>query len=325
MSLATLPLTPNTCRLLGYLLCTSLPPLADDLPEELKATRELFACDAVLALRPATEAEATLAIIHVANQMQAMDALRLLARLGDDIKRMMQCRAQAASMFRRADATRRALERLQAGSASALPAPLAVRPVAVRPDAAEPTAAEPVAADPIAAEPIAAEPVAAAPVAAQPIAAFAVAAAEPVAPEAVAPAPAPAPPTAAPAEPLAAPALAPAEPIAAQPVGAAACAVAEPVAVAALVAAEPVAPAPTPPAAETAPLQPPPESPQMTPQQALATAEKFARDFPRRATLLRRFARTSEDSQLIPLTKEVVQALATGQTSTLRKLDRRAV
>ena len=233
MSLSSLPLTPNTSRYLGHLLRTSLPPLADDLAADLKAMQEQFACESVLDLGPVTAEETTLAIVQIANQLQGIDALRLVGAVGGDVRRMTQCRAQAVSLFRRADAAQRALKRLQSGRQA--------------------PAAPPVTAD------------------------------------AAADAPVPAP----------------------------------------VVQAPPLAPVPqavtAPAATATAAPVPPPQPAPVTPAEALATAEKFARDFPRRATLLRRFARTSEDSHLIPLTNEVVHALATGQTPTLRKLDRRAV
>lgn len=258
MSLASLPLHPETCRYLGYLLRSALPLVADDMVCA-EAARDQFACDSVLALRPATEAEAILAIAHVANQLQAMDAFRLVGVAGDNVRQAMQSRAQGASMFRHADAALRALERKQGErqqSASALPAPV------------------PVAALPVGTLPVGTLAVAPVAVMSAPAASFA-AASIAVAPPPVGPLPT--------------------GPAAAQP-----SAVAQPA------------------------VSPATEQPEMTPQQALAAAERFAKDYPRRATLLRRFGRTTVDANFVAPNAAVVRALVTGMTPALRKLDRRA-
>lgn len=56
---------------------------------------------------------------------------------------------------------------------------------------------------------------------------------------------------------------------------------------------------------------------------ALAAAEKFARDFPRRAIQIRRAGRLPAGIGYQPPAPEVIRALVTGRSPVLRKLDRK--
>jgi hypothetical protein len=102
-------------------LCTLLPPPPDDTPEA-RHLRDERAMTAVAHLLPENAAEAEVAVLIVAAQFQARDALRAAARCipgpdpetGPDPDRLRQCRAQAASMMRQADSFIRTLLRMQA-------------------------------------------------------------------------------------------------------------------------------------------------------------------------------------------------------------------
>lgn len=60
-----------------------------------------------------------------------------------------------------------------------------------------------------------------------------------------------------------------------------------------------------------------------SPQDALAAAERFAQACPRRATLIRRLSRVSENSSIPTPGPAVLNVLMNGQTPILRKLDRK--
>ncbi len=118
----SIPNIPDTLsRAIFADLCTYLPPPPDDTPEAVALHHER-AMTAVAHLLPENAAEAEVAVLIVAAQFQARDALRAAARCipgigpetGPDPDRLRQCRAQAASMMRQADSFIRTLLRMQA-------------------------------------------------------------------------------------------------------------------------------------------------------------------------------------------------------------------
>ena len=95
-------------------LLNHLPPPAEDTPEA-RAVRDQRAVTAVAHLLPENAAEAEVAVLIVAAQCHARDALRCAAaHAGADPAEVRRCRAQAASMMRQADSGLRTLLRLQA-------------------------------------------------------------------------------------------------------------------------------------------------------------------------------------------------------------------
>ena len=95
-------------------LVAHLPPPAEDTPEA-RAVRDERAVTAVAHLLPENAAEAEVAVLIVAAQCHARDALRCAAaHAGADPAEVRRCRAQAASMMRQADSGLRTLLRLQA-------------------------------------------------------------------------------------------------------------------------------------------------------------------------------------------------------------------
>lgn len=108
-------------------LCRSLPPPPDDTPQA-RATRDERAMTAVAHLLPENAAEAEIAVLIVAAQFQARDALRAACQPGLDPEQVRRCRAQAATMMRRADTDIRTLMRIQA---ERVKAETAMRPAAM--------------------------------------------------------------------------------------------------------------------------------------------------------------------------------------------------
>jgi hypothetical protein len=108
-------------------LCRSLPPPPDDTPGA-RATRDERAMTAVAHLLPENAAEAEIAVLIVAAQFQARDALRAACQPGLAPEQVRCCRAQAASMMRRADTDIRTLMRMQA---ERVKAETAMRPAAM--------------------------------------------------------------------------------------------------------------------------------------------------------------------------------------------------
>lgn len=94
-------------------LCGMLPPSVADTPD-LRAKRDARAMAAVVALHPADDFEARLAVRIVAMDAHAGDSLRSAGLAVADPAEMHRCRAQATSMARQADAALRSLLRIQA-------------------------------------------------------------------------------------------------------------------------------------------------------------------------------------------------------------------
>src|SRR5215472_17181341 len=90
-----------------------LPDVPDEAPED-RATRELRAMDAVVALHPQNDFEARLAVRIVAMDAHVADALQSAARAVNDPAEMRRSQSQAVSMSRQADASTRMLLRLEA-------------------------------------------------------------------------------------------------------------------------------------------------------------------------------------------------------------------
>jgi hypothetical protein len=133
----SIPNIPETLSRAIYAdLCNYLPPPPDDTPEAAALHHER-AMTAVAHLLPENAAEAEVAVLIVAAQFQARDALRAAARCirgpdqetGPDLDKLRQCRAQAASMMRQADSFIRTLLRMQA---ERLKAETAMRPAAMQ-------------------------------------------------------------------------------------------------------------------------------------------------------------------------------------------------
>ena len=109
---------PNIPEPLSRAICADLlnqlPPPAEDTPQA-RAVRDERAVTAVAHLLPENAAEAEVAVLIVAAQCHARDALRCAAaHAGADPAEVRRCRAQAASMMRQADSFLRTLLRLQA-------------------------------------------------------------------------------------------------------------------------------------------------------------------------------------------------------------------
>ena len=103
---------PSAYRQVAHYLLASLPPPPDDTPE-WRARRDRAAEAALAALRPANEMEAMLAAQFIAASAQALDCLRLAHLPGTDTAVFLKCSAQAAGMMRQAQAALRTLERLR--------------------------------------------------------------------------------------------------------------------------------------------------------------------------------------------------------------------
>jgi hypothetical protein len=88
-----------------------LPPPGDD--AEAIARRDRDAIAQAACLLPVTPAEARLAARFAAADAQAHESLRLARVHHTDVAGVMQCSAQAASMWRQSDSALRSLERLQ--------------------------------------------------------------------------------------------------------------------------------------------------------------------------------------------------------------------
>ena len=102
-------------------LCTSLPRLAVDTPEN-RAARDEAAMIAVAALHPADGLEAKLAAEIVAADAWVMDNHRLAAEFRNDTAVTLRCRAEARSMMREMRSHLRELRRMQAERDKALAA-----------------------------------------------------------------------------------------------------------------------------------------------------------------------------------------------------------
>ncbi len=118
----SIPNIPDTLSRAIYAdLCTSLPPPPDDTPEG-RQLRDERAVTAVAHLLPENAAEAEVAVLIVAAQFRAREALRAAARCipgldpgtGLEPDQIRRCTAQAASMMRQADSGIRTLLRMQA-------------------------------------------------------------------------------------------------------------------------------------------------------------------------------------------------------------------
>jgi hypothetical protein len=94
-------------------LCTLLPPPPDNTPEA-RAQRDERAMTAVAHLLPENAAEAEVAVLIVAAQFRAREALRAASRPNLDPDQTRRLTAQAASMMRQADSFIRTLLRMQA-------------------------------------------------------------------------------------------------------------------------------------------------------------------------------------------------------------------
>ena len=94
-------------------LCLLLPPPPDDTPEA-RACRDERAMTAVAHLLPENAAEAEVAVLVVAAQSRAREALRAASQPGLEPDQTRRCTAQAASMMRQADGSIRTLLRMQA-------------------------------------------------------------------------------------------------------------------------------------------------------------------------------------------------------------------
>jgi hypothetical protein len=94
-------------------LCTLLPPPPDDTPEA-RHLRDERAMTAVAHLLPENAAEAEVAVLVVAAQSRAREALRAASQPGLDPDQTRRCTAQAACMMRQADGSIRTLLRMQA-------------------------------------------------------------------------------------------------------------------------------------------------------------------------------------------------------------------
>ena len=102
-------------------LCTSLPRLAVDTPEN-RAARDEAAMIAVAALHPADGFEAKLAAEIVAADAWVMDNHRLAAEFRNDTAVTLRCRAEARCMMREMRSHLRELRRMQAERDKALAA-----------------------------------------------------------------------------------------------------------------------------------------------------------------------------------------------------------
>ena len=94
-------------------LCLLLPPPSDDTPEA-RVCRDERAMTAVAHLLPENAAEAEVAVLVVAAQSRAREALRAASQPGFDPDQTRRCTAQAACMMRQADGSIRTLLRMQA-------------------------------------------------------------------------------------------------------------------------------------------------------------------------------------------------------------------
>jgi hypothetical protein len=94
-------------------LCLLLPPPSDDTPEA-RVCRDERAMTAVAHLLPENAAEAEVAVLVVAAQSRAREALRAASQPGLDPDQTRRCTAQAACMMRQADGSIRTLLRMQA-------------------------------------------------------------------------------------------------------------------------------------------------------------------------------------------------------------------
>lgn len=110
-------------------IAKALPPTAAERPD-LRDRRAKTALDAFDALHPGDAFEARLAVQIVLSGAHAAECLRLAGRVDDEFRKMMQCRAQAASLMREMRAAMRHLAKEQkarlaaeevAGSAPAQP------------------------------------------------------------------------------------------------------------------------------------------------------------------------------------------------------------
>ena len=100
-------------RFVALYLTMSLPPPPDDTPEA-RQQRDVWAKAAVMALRPAHEAEAMLAAQFVAACLQSLDCLRLAHLPDTEPATASKCSAQAVSFMRQSQTALRALQRMQA-------------------------------------------------------------------------------------------------------------------------------------------------------------------------------------------------------------------
>ena len=126
---------PSAYRQVAHYLLASLPPPPDDTPE-WRALRDRAAEAALAALRPANEMEAMLAAQFIAASAQALDCLRLAHLPGTDTAVFLKCSAQAAGMMRQSQAALRTLERLRTErewTTAVKAPPPAARPVPEKP------------------------------------------------------------------------------------------------------------------------------------------------------------------------------------------------
>ena len=127
-------------------LCAMLPPPADD-TDQARTERDLVAIAAIAGLGPVlTMEEAALANIIVAADFHAQDALGGAGRHADQMRTVLQCRAQAMGMWRQRHRAAERLAMLQAQHPQpdepAIEAPIGADPAAAAPDR-QPTASPP--------------------------------------------------------------------------------------------------------------------------------------------------------------------------------------
>jgi len=127
-------LPPRLSREIFAAVRRGLPPAHDATPDALDA-RDMIAMAAIAALDPRDAAEAVIAAQVVMAEAHGRASLEDASLNGQDLKVVMQCRAQARAMMRQAQDSLRGLQRLQATRPVAEPVEIPVAPAADRTDA----------------------------------------------------------------------------------------------------------------------------------------------------------------------------------------------